>query len=68
MTIPSTKWAIFDSIGPMPNAIQKVRERIFTEWLPATEYEIAPLPQIELYFPGDPSDNDYKCEVWIPVK
>jgi len=67
MTIPNTKWAIFESIGPMPSALQKVWRRIFTEWLPATEYEIASLPQIEFYYPGNSSDSNYKSEVWIPI-
>lgn len=68
MNIPTAKWAIFNCVGPMPHSIQKVWQRIFTEWLPATEYEIAQLPQIELYYRGDTTSDDYKSEVWIPIK
>lgn len=68
MELPTAKWAIFECIGPMPDSIQLVWKRIFTEWLPATEYEIANLPQIEYYYPGDPSSEHYKSEVWIPLK
>ena len=68
MTIPAAKWAIFECIGPMPDAIQKVWKRIFSEWLPATEFEMASLPQIEMYYPGDSTKDDYRSEVWIPVK
>lgn len=24
-------------------------------------------PELEVYFPGNPSAQDYKCEVWIPI-
>jgi len=67
MNIPEAKWAIFESRGPLPQAIQNVWGRIFAEWLPATGYEIANLPQIE-YYPlnESPSQDDY-CEVWIPL-
>lgn len=65
--IPAATWAVFESIGPMPDAIQKVSERIYSEWFPATGYEQAEVPQLELYPEGDSNAEDYKCEVWIPV-
>ncbi|MEX1377974.1 MAG: AraC family transcriptional regulator [Eubacteriales bacterium] len=68
MDIPSAKWAVFECIGPMPNSIQIVWKRIFSEWLPATEYELVNQPQIEYYYPGDPSGENYRSEVWIPIK
>lgn len=37
--IPASTWAVFESIGPMPHAIQRVWDRIFSEWFPATGYE-----------------------------
>ena len=68
MDIPAAKWTIFDCIGPMPDAIQSVWKRIFSEWLPATEYELLNLPQIEYYYPGNITGDDYHSEVWIPIK
>ena len=66
--IPATLWAIFPCTGPMPNALQKVWADIFTEWVPNNqEYQIAPLPQIEFYPPGNPDDPNYYTEVWIPI-
>lgn len=65
--IIATTWAIFTSVGPMPHAIQKVWERIFQEWLPATGFEHADAPELEVYFPGELSAQDYTCEVWIPI-
>lgn len=65
--IPASTWAIFECVGPMPEAIQKVWERIFSDWIPSTGYEIANSPQVEYYHPGSPWDKDYLSEIWIPI-
>jgi len=66
-TIPAATWAVFTSVGPMPGAIQEVWKRIFQEWFPATGYEHAEAPELEVYLEGDAGAEDYRCEVWIPV-
>lgn len=65
--IPASTWAVFTSVGPMPHAIQKVWHRIFQEWFPATGFEHADAPELEVYPPGNGSAEDYQCEVWIPI-
>ncbi|WP_061809536.1 AraC family transcriptional regulator [Rossellomorea vietnamensis] len=65
--IPASTWAVFESVGPMPDAIQGVWKRIFSEWFPSTGYVHGEAPEIELYPPGNPNDEDYRCEVWVPV-
>jgi AraC family transcriptional regulator len=65
--VPACTWAIFDCLGAMPEAIQTLQKRIITEWLPASGYEYADAPDIEVYFEGDQQSPDYHCEVWIPV-
>ncbi|MCA1065872.1 AraC family transcriptional regulator [Rossellomorea sp. AcN35-11] len=65
--IPAATWAVFESIGPMPHAIQAVWKRIFSEWFPSTGYEHAGGPEFELYPPGNPNDENYRCEIWIPI-
>ncbi|WP_163100585.1 GyrI-like domain-containing protein [Peribacillus alkalitolerans] len=66
--VPASTWAIFESIGPLPAAIQKVWHNIYSEWFPTSGYEHGVGPELEIYYPGNPSDEDYKSEVWIPVK
>lgn len=66
--IPGGTWAVFDCIGPMPHAIQELQKRIVTEWLPTSKYEYADGPDIEFYFDGDRSSDDYRSEVWLPVR
>ena len=71
ITIPASSWAVFEIIGPMrplPNAMQDIWKRIYAEWLPNSVYEHAMLPEIEYYSSGDMMSDDYKSEIWIPVK
>jgi AraC family transcriptional regulator len=72
--IPAFNWAVFPCRGAMPNALQDVESKIFTEWLPAMkDYEFAAGYCVEYY--EDPSkyekgtqDENYYSEIWIPVK
>ncbi len=71
--ISAHTWAIFPCRGPMPSALQEVNRRIFSEWLPASRYEIAEGYNIEYYsnaddYKGGTQDPEYYTEVWIPVK
>ncbi|GGH87868.1 AraC family transcriptional regulator [Pullulanibacillus pueri] len=68
LDIPAAKWAVFEVHGPMPGAIQKVWQQVFSEWFPSSGYEHAEGPELEVYSPGNPSDANYYSEVWIPVK
>ena len=65
--IPAATWAIFESIGPMPKAIQDITVQIFQEWFPSTGYEHDAKPELEVYLPGDPDSPDYRCQVWVPI-
>ena len=65
--IPAATWAVFESVGPMPYSIQQVWHDIFAEWFPTSGYEHADAPEIEVYPEGDTTDENYRCEVWIPV-
>ena len=67
--IPGGAWAKFECRGPVPEAIQKMTDYIYGEWLPYnTEYELASEYMIEWYAPGITNTKDYHSEVWINVK
>ncbi|MGW6380141.1 AraC family transcriptional regulator [Peribacillus butanolivorans] len=68
LTISASKWVIFEVHGPMPDAIQEVWKRIFSEWFPTSGYEHAGTPEMEVYTDDDASNPDYYSEIWIPVK
>jgi AraC family transcriptional regulator len=65
--VPAATWAVFDVQGPAAKSVQDTIDRIYGEWFPSTGYEQAPLPELEVYFPGDTNSPDYRCQVWVPV-
>lgn len=73
-TIPAFTWAVFSCDGPMPEALQDVNTKIFSEWLPALkEYEFAAGYCVEMYdaadkYPKGTLDENYHSEIWIPVR
>ncbi|WP_105615317.1 AraC family transcriptional regulator [Vallitalea okinawensis] len=64
LTIPAAKWVVFsdsyERIEDTTEVIQKIWKRIFTEWFPTSDYEVAEGPQLEVYPKGS-------VEVWIPI-
>ena len=72
--IPKHTWAVFACKGPMPQALQDVNSKIFSEWLPnCKDYEIAAGYNIEMYtaiddYPKGNQDENYYSEIWIPIK
>jgi len=72
--IPKFTWAVFSCKGAMPQVMQDVNKKIYSEWLPnCKDYEIAAGYCIEMY--EDPAkyeygvqDEGYYSEMWIPVK
>ena len=73
-TIPAFTWAVFPCKGPMPDSLQDVNVKIFSEWLPALkDYEFAAGYCVEMYenpekYPKGVQDENYYAEIWIPVK
>ena len=68
---PRGDWAVFNCIGPIPEALQTVNTRIFREWLPGNpEYELCGNANVEWYdcVNGEKTDPDYHSAIWIPVK
>ncbi|MDE6963972.1 MAG: AraC family transcriptional regulator [Lachnospiraceae bacterium] len=73
-TIPAFTWAVIPCRGALPDSLQDVNVKIFSEWLPALkEYEFASGYCIEMYdspdkYPKGTADENYYTEIWIPVK
>ena len=68
---PRCDWAVFDCIGPIPEALQTVNTRIFSEWLPGNpDYELCGNASVEWYdcVNGEKTDPDYHSAIWVPVR
>lgn len=73
-TIPAFTWAVFPCKGAMPDSLQDVNVKIFSEWLPALQdYEFAAGYCVEMYddsskYPDGTADENYYSEIWLPIK
>ncbi len=73
-TIPSFTWAVFMCKGDLPDSLQSTNKKIFSEWLPnCKDYELAAGYNVEMYddpgkYPKGIHDENYYCEIWIPIK
>ncbi|NUU80151.1 AraC family transcriptional regulator [Paenibacillus xylanilyticus] len=63
ITIPASKWSVFEVQGPMPESIQSLWKQIVSEWFPSNPYEHAGIPELEVY-PG----HHQPPQIWIPIK
>lgn len=66
--IPKSTWAIFELTGPVNSTLEAAWKRIFTEWLPTSNYRYAEAIDIECFpYEGFKGAEDYKFEIWLPV-
>ncbi|EEM09110.1 Transcriptional regulator, AraC [Bacillus pseudomycoides] len=67
LEVPASTWAIFEAIGPFPNALQNIWGRIYSEWFPSSNYEQMEGPEILWNENKDVTSSTFKSEIWIPV-
>ena len=68
LNIDAGTWAVFESVGPFPETLQKVWGRIYAEWFPSSGYESIEGPEILWNEGQDMGNPKYRSEIWIPVK
>lgn len=66
--IPARTWVRFRCKGAMPQAIQQLWSKIYTEFFPVSEYEPDGSFDMEVYPDGNMDSPDYESEIWVPVK
>lgn len=62
---PST-WAVFKCIGETPDCIGATWNKIFSEFIPGSDYNILDDTDFEIY--SDELGADCFCEIWVPVE
>ncbi|WP_263701983.1 AraC family transcriptional regulator [Bacillus thuringiensis] len=67
LEVATSTWAIFEAVGPFPETLQNVWGRIYSEWFPSSNYELAEGPEILWNEQKDISSPNFKSEIWIPV-
>lgn len=67
IAVPAGAWAVFESSGPFPEALQHLWRDVFTQWFPANPYRSRPGPEISsTRLSADGTQAD--AELWIPVE
>jgi len=67
--IPASTWAVFPCRGPLPETLQDVNTRMWTEWLPGCKnYRLAANLNVEVYAPPAEDPKDTYSEIWLPIE
>lgn len=48
INIDESKWIVFENEGKFPKVLQDTYAKIYSEWLPETEYKLANVPMFSL--------------------
>jgi AraC family transcriptional regulator len=67
LTVPAGTWAVFESSGPFPQALQHLWRDVYTQWFPSNPYQSRPGPEI-LRTRLTPDAAQADAELWIPVE
>lgn len=66
--VQACSWAVFPNEGPFPSTLQETMAKVYSEWLPSSNYEVINVPTFS-FTKMDEKLKDYAySEVWIPVK
>jgi AraC family transcriptional regulator len=67
MPVAAGTWAVFESAGEFPQAVQHLWRDVFTEWFPSNPYRSRPGPEIlRSRVSADGARAD--AELWVPVE
>ncbi|MEV0041125.1 AraC family transcriptional regulator [Streptomyces sp. NPDC050804] len=66
-TVPAGTWAVFESSGEFPRALQYLWRDVYTQWFPSNPYRSVPGPEI-LSTRLSPDGKTADAELWIPVE
>lgn len=64
--VPAYTWAVFPNEGPFPETLQNTYARIYSEWLPVSDFELIEAPMFS--FTKIQGEDIAYSEVWLPVK
>ncbi|GAA2442024.1 AraC family transcriptional regulator [Streptomyces macrosporus] len=67
LTVPAGTWAVFESSGEFPRALQHLWRDVFTQWFPSNPYRSRPGPEI-LRTRLSADGAEANAELWIPVE
>lgn len=66
--VEACTWAVFPNEGPFPETLQNTMARVYSEWLPASDYEVVALPAFSFTKMDETKKDHAYSEVWTPVR
>ncbi|MER2110623.1 MAG: AraC family transcriptional regulator [Desemzia incerta] len=66
--VEASTWAVFPVEGPFPTALQDTTARTYSEWLPASDYEVVNLPSFSFTKMDSDKEGYAYSEIWMPVR
>ncbi|WP_080147272.1 AraC family transcriptional regulator [Marinilactibacillus piezotolerans] len=66
--VEACTWAVFPCEGPFPSVLQETMARTYSEWLPASDYELIQAPNFSFTKMDDQKSGYAYSEIWLPVK
>lgn len=67
LEVPALTWAVFEAVGPFPDTLQNVWGRIYSEWFPSSNYQLAVGPEMLWNEHKDVTSPTFRSEIWVPV-
>lgn len=68
LSVAAHTWVVFDVIGKYPDELQNTWAKIYSEWLPSSNYECVDGPEIVWNEGPELTKENYHSEIWIPVR
>lgn len=66
--VEACTWAVFPNEGPFPYTLQNTMARIYSEWLPSSDYEVINAPNFSFTKMDKERKDLAYSEIWIPVR
>ena len=67
INIKESKWVVFENEVEFPKVLQDTYAKIYSEWLPVTEYKLSDLPMFS-FTKFNSSNKDFAySEIWVAV-
>jgi AraC family transcriptional regulator len=66
--VEACTWAIFPNEGPFPATLQETMAKVYSEWLPSSDYEVINAPTFSFTKMNEDKKDYAYSEVWVPVR
>lgn len=68
LEVPAADYVVVELIGAIPASIHAGWSFLMQDFFPEHGYAHAGSPDFEVYYEGDMQAEDYKMELWVPIR